>query len=156
MASPSKNLIMSDLISALEGITVANGYKSNVQAVLRTVQDYDSVRTGTGCPAITLKRSNCAYEYRSCDHIDATLTVDLLVHVDGSTDAARYTAIDNLEDDIIAAVSVDITRGGNAIETRVRSTIDDTGDPDTMDSRGGGSSAVITIDIMFERTTAKA
>lgn len=153
MATPAAKLIFDDLVTALEGITVANGYKTNVLSVLF---HSEMPEDATARPTIGVHRMPVQYSYDYPGVLRCTAPVTLFGHVDGATEAARFAAIENLLDDMIAAVHADPTRGGNAIDTIVTQSDDDTGEGGLRYSQGLGASVALQLQVRWDRVTSSS
>lgn len=152
MGTPARKLILDNLATVLAGITVANGYKTTVVTVERVLKDWGTVGAQQ-MPWLGFAPGKETFEHQPCGVIKTTLELKLVGHINASTDAARCTALSNLVDDVIAALNVDTTRGDNAVVTTVVDSETDEGDPDTLDSRGGSGSVVLTVRVLYFRTT---
>jgi hypothetical protein len=80
------------------------------------------------------------------------LTVLIIGHVSGTTQDDRATKLNNLLDDIIAAMNLDTTRGSNAISSTIRQVETDEGAPDAE----GDGSMVVTMDVAYFRGTGSS
>jgi hypothetical protein len=151
MADPNELAILQNLQTTFASISTSGGYKSDVDAaeLFYRAIGYDAEKAGEVVVGIVPTQTTVepyAFEIYRC-----TLTVEVACHVQASGASARYQAISNIVDDIIAAVNSDVTRGGNAIDSKVTLWRSDMGDPDTYDHRGGSGLAVVTVTIIYDR-----
>lgn len=151
MAAPTPIGILADLKTTLEGITIANGYKTDVNKVRNVILTWEGARER---PEIGIYSERTGFAHMPFHEMRSTMTVRLVAHVDAATSDARVTAIENLSDDMIAAVMLAPTRAGCAIDTKITGYTTDQNDPDALDSRGWGATMVMTLEIMYDRTTA--
>jgi hypothetical protein len=153
VATPSRNLILEDIASTLAYITVAHGYATTVTTVERTVKGWDRIGI-QAMPWLGLQIENETFEHHACsEEIRSVLSVAIVGHINAATQALRADAIAALQDDIIAAMNVDQTRGGNATTTLLTSAESDESDPDAIDSKGGQGTLIVRFDIVYYRTT---
>lgn len=164
MGTPARTSILADIAATLATITVANGYKSTVAQVDRYLRDYDDV-DASDKPWLGFFPGPERAEHRFGGCITMTLPVTIVGHVSvASTGAetvdqtARTVALSNLQDDVIAALSADIRRGGNAIETRLSGIASQTdeGVPEHESDAGGSASIQLTFEVVYDRTTGSS
>lgn len=149
MGTPARKLILDNIGTVLNTITTGNGYKTDVTKVQALARGYADVKTGER-PFLGYVPELETVEYLPFNHIRCTLTVRIIGHVSGQSQNDRSTKLNNLIDDIIAAVNLDPTRGTNAINTKMGQFQTDEGDPD---GRGDGS-VLTTLSIVYERSTS--
>lgn len=156
MTTPHKTTILANVKTTLEGITVANGYKSTVVTVEQEIKDWQSIGISQR-PWIGFRPTRETFEPEGPHYIRVKMGLYIGAHVNASTEALVDAAIVNLQDDIIAAMYSDPTLGDTAVDVRILNGQDDIGDPDRA---GGGSSDGYsgTLDqnweIEYERTTS--
>jgi hypothetical protein len=144
---------MENIATVLATITVANGYKTTVTTVERNLKGWDRIGV-QGMPWIGLHVESEDFEHHACSNvIRAQLRVAIVAHINAATQALRATGIANLQDDIIAAMNVDQTRGGNASSTYLLSSESDESDPDAIDSKGGQGTVIVRFEVVYFRTT---
>ena len=147
MATPSRKLILDDIKTTCEGIAVAAGFKSNVATVLRVAKTWTQAKN-LAKPLIAIVAGAERIEERGFNFIDAFWTVSLIGYIEKDADPdVNLTRINELQDDMIAALHADIRRGGNAISTKAKSF-----ETDEMDE-AGQESMVMGFEIHYERTT---
>jgi hypothetical protein len=152
MADPSYNLILQNILTTLSGISIADGYKTDVATVYGSVEDWEAAHETGVFPWLGVMSGLVRSEYQPGQMMRVAMTVSIVAHVMAGTLPEKITLIGNLQDDIIAAMHQDITRGGNAVMTTLTDQQDDSGDSGSMDDRGGSSSAVLTFEIVYFRT----
>lgn len=154
MATPARRSLFTQLKTQLEAISTGSGYKTTVGAVELTAKDWSSARKESTMPYIGIKPGVTEYAYQPSDCVRSVLAVDLALHLqpDTATDAARYDAMQDFIDDVFRAINTDHTLGDNAVNCIVRRDVTDEGDPDATDSTGVGVSAVVTLEVVFNRT----
>ena len=146
MATPARRLILSNLKSTIEGVTVANGYKTNIVTVESVAKSFaDTVSGEKPWVGIYPKRESLAYEHGGV--IRVTFTALLICHISRATASVRADSLNDLLDDLIAVLSVDTTRGGNAVMTSIVTVETDEGDPDAY----GHGSMVATTEVIYYR-----
>lgn len=146
MGTPSRQLIVSNLKTTLETITVANGYKSTLHTVQILAKSWLQVPQVIR-PWMGVVPQETRYQYLPAGLIRSTFHIDLIAHVANGTYDEKRERLSNLVDDVFAAVSVDTTRNGNAISTTISETDTDEGDPET------DGTLVIKLDVVYMRTT---
>ena len=151
MATPARRLILQNLKTTLESITTSNGYKNTVNTVESVAKGFSDTATGDK-PWIGIYPQQESFQFEHGSRIRVTLTLLIMVHISGATVDSRSSVLNDFLDDIIAAVSVDTTRGGNAVMTTVNSVQTDEGDPDAY----GNGSMVISNDITYFRTQSSS
>jgi len=150
MASPPRQLILDNVKTVFETISIANGYKTNVALVEKVIRDWQDVGPGDR-PWIGFMPQLQLFEQYSFANLRVTLPILIAAHVMADTEALADTAITDIEDDIIAALGLDTTRGGNATFTKLVSQQDDLGDPDSTDHNGAGGTLVIIANVVYHR-----
>lgn len=153
MATPNSTGIINDLITALEAITTAGGYKTDVEKVTRTVKTWDEA---TQRPEIGVGKGAVQYRYEYANCIRCTMRVTLGAHILAADAETRLTAVENILDDIIAAVHDDYTRSGNAIKTTIVNSEDDLGVGHAVTHQGYGASLAVELQIEWTRTTGSS
>jgi hypothetical protein len=151
MGTPNRKLILNNLQSTFEGITVANGYKTTITKVQALARGFADVKSGER-PFIGYVPQAEQVEHFPFDLLRCTLNISIIGHVSGSSQADRSTKLNNLIDDITAAFYEDPTRGTNAITSRLGQIETDEGDPD---GKGDGSVLMQAV-IIYQRNTNKS
>ena len=149
MVTPRRKLILDDYITALSGITIANGYKTTVVTVERVIKSWEGSKPGEK-PSIGIlpQREDITHEPSQQMRVD--MTVVLVCHVIGTSAADRYTKLNDLLDDVIVALNFDTSRNGQAVSTTIVSVETDEGDDDAL----GDGTMVVHTRCVFYRTTA--
>lgn len=151
MGTPARKLILTNLQTTFEGITTGGGFKTTVTKVQALARGFADVKTGER-PFIGYVPQAEQVEYQPFNRIRCTLNVSVIGHVNGGDLSDRSTKLNNLIDDLIAALNADPTRGGNAINTKVTQFETDEGDPD---GRGDGS-VLAQVQIQYERSVSSS
>jgi hypothetical protein len=153
MADPSELAALEALRTTLAGITTTGGaYKSTVNAVEYHYRTWEDAARA-GLTIIGMVPGKTMYVGEQGGRLRATCTVTLVCHTVGTTHASCYRAIQLLTDDVIKAVYSDHTLGGNVFDSRVVSSESDIGDPDTFSHLGRSATAVVTVELQYDRTT---
>ena len=100
-------------------------------------------------PWIGIMPQQQTFAYEPGSSMRCVMPVLIVAHLHAATKAEVIDDVDDLHDDIIAALMVDETRGGHAAMTFIDSEQDDTGDPD---SKASGTLEMI-IRVIYYRTT---
>lgn len=158
MGASARHLALDNLVTALGTISVANGYVTDVTEVAMRAFEWETVWHDYTLPVIGVVPQETRYEYIASQ---GTLALGNVIRVIQSVAIEfGYAAGDQedawndgdaLIDDIIGAIHVDPTRGGNALHTRILSSQTDAGNPDIMDSRGGTAMGIIRVEISLVR-----
>jgi hypothetical protein len=144
----NRSAILSNLQSTLQSITIANDYKTNVARVEIVPRGWTWTQVSTGDrPFIGIMTGRVVPQVQPAMTIYETMPFRLMCFVQASSGALKTTAIDNLEDDITAALYADQSRGGAAYMT----TISDIDRDDISDQTQGF--LTMTVDVKFYRTT---
>lgn len=145
MATPNRRLVLQNIKTVLETITTGNGYKTTIDTVEALGKSWATVKTGQKpWLGIVPQRESLKFEY---SNIRVTLPVLIIGHVTGTTQDDRASKLNDLLDDVIAALNTDTTRSNNAISTTVTTVETDEGAPDG----DGDGSMVITVDVVYFR-----
>lgn len=111
--STARQTIVAALITALETISVTNGYRS---AVGDHVYAWPDPRLDPDhLPALVVHDTSAPVDLEPHPYFSHTLTVEIYVIAAGST---ASSALSDIMADILKAVGVDHTLGGLAIQTR--------------------------------------
>ena len=145
MATPTRRLVLQNVKTVLETISTGNGYKTNVATVEALGKSWATVKPGEKpWIGIVPQRESLKFEY---SNIRVSLAVLIIGHVSGTTQDDRAGKLNDLLDDIIAALNTDTTRDNNAISTTVATVETDEGAPDG----DGDGSMVATVNITYLR-----
>ena len=119
MADTIKTQILSNLITAIEGVTEANGYNRTVRKAAREAKDLNT-------PLRDLVFVSTQFETKDkpllSDKVEVTLHITIACVVEDSSDLAK--AVDNIAADVEKAICTDVSRGTLAIDTVVTRTED--------------------------------
>jgi len=156
VATPSRELAIDNIATALSAILTASGYKTNAgNNVNRYITGWFDAEIGTdpwvGFAMIGATR----VEHQPAGRMLVTAPFTVIAHTNSLSGATKTADLAAVEDDIIAALMSDVTRNGNAIWTKHLSTNSDEGNPDSDDSRGGSGTIVMTFEMAYRRTTGK-
>ena len=151
MATPARLLILQNVKTTMESITVANGYKNDVKKVEAVAKGFADTAINEK-PWIGIYPQQESFKFEPGGRIRVTLSFMILVHISGATVSDRASVLNDFLDDVIASLGVDGTRGGNAVMTTISSVETDEGDPDAY----GNGSMVISSEIVYFRTQSKS
>ena len=145
-----------DIVDAMEEISIANGYATDVATVVQRFLDWETGRLDVPLPAIGVVPGEARYEEQSVPTASTSVvrvrtSVSIQYVYAAETQTEVWQSGYEMADDIIAAVSVDRTRSGNALTTRIVSVETDAGNADTMDSRGGTAAGIVFLELDFWR-----
>lgn len=118
-----RELILANLLTVLQGISVANGYNLSPQTVARGAR---SIETTRSFPALYLPGGQSIHDGFDFVNDKAQLRAVIIGYVNNQTGAV--TELNQLVADVEYAVLLDTTRGGTAISTDIESLIDWTQD----------------------------
>jgi hypothetical protein len=140
--------------TALEAISVANGYRTNVARVERFVRPIENVRVR---PSVCWAVTDIDYTgHEGGDRLAALMRLSVIGHVRASSAEDREDKICHIADDIIGAMLADPGRGldadgPNAIVTRVR------GQRDTVtESEEADAFVVIDFEVEYMRPAGRS
>jgi len=151
MGTPVRQLILDNVNTVLGTISIAGGYKTDVTTIARSVKSWEELGASQ-MPFIGFAPvGQSTPSYKPNGFIDVRLPLTIVGHVNSQSGAAKTEDLAKLEDDIIAAMNADTTRGGNAIRTNWNGTSTDEGNPDSDDHRGGSGSLVMSFEILYQR-----
>ena len=149
MGTPARKSILDNIGTVLATITTGNGYKTTVVSVEPFAKGWGDMGAGLK-PFIGFAPGSERFQYQPCGSIRVALNVALTCHISGSTQSARSTALNDLLDDIIKALSLDTSRGNNAIATTVSQVETDEGSPDSSEE----GSMLVGVEVAYLRTTS--
>lgn len=156
MADSNRLAALKNLVTVMGTITAGNGYATTVATVVKSFVDWETGPPRGTLPIVAVVPLDATYDYLSarttaCVGVRITQNVAIEYVYSATTQDIVWQTGDELADDIIAAVSVDRTRGGNAMDTRVVSVETDSGNVDTMDSRGGVAAGIVRLAVDLAR-----
>ena len=129
MATPSRKLIVDNIKTTLEGITVAGGYKTTVAKVEVLAKTWLQVAEVVR-PWLGIVPKETMYQHLPGGLVRSTFKIDIIGHVIKGTYAEKRERLANLLDDQWAALNVDDTRGSNAVSTFITESETDEGAPE--------------------------
>lgn len=157
-----REAILDDVASTLAGITIANGFLTDVVTVDRAFRTYDEVDKAL-MPWVGFWPGPERPRISSFEMLDVTLPINVLAHVavahegnETAFQAAATEAASNIQRDIISALMTDIRRDANAIETVPAPgshSETDEGVPDVVTNDGGTVTVKMTFEVLFEVST---
>ena len=145
MAVPSRKLIIDNLKSTLESITVAGGYKSTVTKVEVLAKTWLQVSEAIR-PWLGIVPQETSYEHLPAGRVRSVFNIDIIGHVANGTYEEKRTRLADLLDDVWGAVNVDLTRGANAVNTMITTSETDEGAPEAE------GTIVISLNVVYMRT----
>ena len=151
MGTPARTSILSNVGTTLATITTGNGYKVTIVTVEPVGKTWAGVPKGLK-PWVGYIPLAETLSYLPGGQIRCVLPVQIIVHISEATQADRATKLNNLLDDIIAALNVDTTRGSNAISTTVLSVDTDEGSPDAIHE----GTMVLSTEVAYMRTSSSS
>jgi len=155
MGTPNRTSILDNIETTLTGITTANGYKTDVTTVERVLKTWDEVGSEQ-YPWLGFLAGIATPEYQPGNLMRMILPFTLFGHINEPS-STKSDALSDLEDDLIAALNADQTRGDYAVSTTIKTIMSDDGDPDSDEgSKGGSGTIVMEIEIVYMRTTASS
>ena len=152
MATPARRLILDNVASVLATVSVANGYKTNVTTVARALVSWGEIGAAQMPWLGFAPVGQSTPSYKPNDLINVTMPLTIVGHVNSMSGATKTEELADLEDDLIAVINLDTTRGGNAIRTNWLGTQTDEGNPDSDDHRGGSGTLVMMWEILYQRS----
>jgi hypothetical protein len=161
-----RKLIFDNLIAALKSIKIADGYKLTAQTVERYVMGWDEIphENSAGAPltpwfgaALIGGAEVIDHHVRGLLHVTMPFIVMGYVASEFSGDFTedwRGDRESELFDDITAAIMADVTRGGNAVTTKITEQWADTGLPvkDAVERGRNIAGVVVRGQIKYYRT----
>ena len=151
MSTPVRQLILDNISTALSAISIAGGYKTDVATVSRAIKSWGEIGASE-MPFVSFAPVGQALPtYKPNGYIDVRMPFTVVSHVNSLSGATKTADLAKLEDDIIAALNADTTRGGNAIRTNWQGSQTDEGNPDSDDYRGGSGTIVMAFEILYQR-----
>lgn len=124
--STRPGLILANIKTALEGITTAAGYWATVADVLYH-EDYAIEKMGEAMPVMVLASGDETVSSRHLRGSDPLVTIEWEVHVFGlhrgrtAAEAWGVNQVAQMRHAIAKALGADRTRGGYAIDTKMKS-----------------------------------
>ena len=142
--------IIAAILGGLQGITVANGYATDVVEVEKLFKSWDDVPESKK-PWLGFAPDVERYEYQPSHQIRCYLDLRLIGHVSEKTIDARYDKIENLTDDIIRALRQSVIRSGCASSITLTELQTDQADP--LAYGAGSFTMLFRIDYMRQEPT---
>ena len=145
MAVPSRKLIIDNLKTTLESISISGGYKSDVTKVEVLAKTWLQV-SAVIRPWLGIVPQETAYEHLPAGRVRSIFHIDIIGHVSNGSYEEKRTRLADLLDDVWGAVNVDLTRGANAVNTMITTSETDEGAPEAE------GTIVISLDVVYMRT----
>jgi len=151
VSNPAIEAIMANLKTTLAGITVAAGFNTTVATVERVARNSNEADANPK-PWIGLVKMAApkpiAYPF---GQYRCTQPIAIFGYIEESNPETKAAKLAKLEDDIIAAIHTDPTRGGVAITTGLAGLSEtDEAQPSSTETVGALS---IQIEVIYDRTT---
>jgi len=138
----TREKILDAIDARLKTITVVNGYRNTVAVVERVVKDWDTSGGADARPWLGFMPIEDTVTYQPFGEMRREMGISVVGHISAGDAATRNERLCDLLRDVRFAMNVDPTLGGACMMITLRSEQADDGDPDTIDSRGGGGSFV--------------
>ena len=142
MSDSLKTQILDNLVTAIEGVTEANGYSRTVRAVSREAKDLVSAERDM---VYVESQYQTKEKELLSDKVEVELHVGLVCVVEDRSSLSQ--AVDDLTRDIEKAIKVDGTRGGLAKDTRVLRV-----DDHVVEELEPTAGAIMEVEITFRHT----
>lgn len=153
MATPARTGILLDILSTLQGITVSNGYNTEVTAVGTTLLSREEARLIGEPPVLCFGPGKDIPTHMAFEDMRVVMPVVILGYIEETEWADRSAKLNLLIDDIIAVLSVDTTRGENCVSTYFSGFDTDEQDPDAATGlKDGGGTCIVELSIPYYRT----
>lgn len=146
MALPLRKQIINNIETTLETIRPSNGYRVKVTKVERIMRHWDEVNSAER-PWVGFFAGIQLYQHQPFNTIRIVMPVVLMAYMFEKDTDIRQDILAALEDDLVVALNADITRGGCATSTTIKTIQTDEGDDD------GHGIIKIEFDIVYYRTT---
>jgi len=152
MGTPARTSIILGIQTALNTISIANSYNTDVVTVDPFLRTRDDVDPGLR-PYLAFGLGRETFEHQSFRNarIQAPLVIVGYISTDDWT--AASSEINLLVDDVIALINSDPTFGGNAVSTKLDGLETDEADPDRASTTGWGCAFVMECTLTFFRDT---
>lgn len=154
MGTPARTNILLEIKSALEAITVTNGFNTEVATVEPIIRSRDDVLDGER-PYLGFGAGREEIEHLCFQDMRVVMPVTIVGYLDEPTSwTARSAALNLLIDDVLAKLSSDPTLNSNAVSIYFDGQETDEPDPDAGASAGspGGGTLIIYLKIPYYRT----
>jgi hypothetical protein len=153
VGTPARTNILLEIKSALEGITVANGYNTEVTAVSPTLYSRDEYQKIGTPPVICFGAGDDRPKHHAFQDMRVEMPVVILGYIQETDWTTRSANLNLLIDDIIAKLSSDPTLNSNAVSIYFESWGTDEADPDaTTGFPDGAGTCIVELRIPYYRT----
>lgn len=128
--------ILANIDTALNNISQANGYYTDVQTISRVLVPWQDVPSNH-MPWVGVLTDKLIANTGSAGPEDRLeVPIWIVAHITATDEDDKIDKLAKIENDIYTALNVDVRRGNNAIETRLIDIDTDIGDPDCRDTAG--------------------
>jgi hypothetical protein len=153
--TPVRELILADIKSTLESISTANGYKTAVDTVEPFLRSRDEVKSGER-PYIGFGPDSETAEHYSFGTIRVQLPFTVVGYIEEADWATASGKINDLRDDIVAAIMEDPTLGANCTQVILLNDLTSEADPDRRSIPGDGGAVVLNFRVTYYRDSASS
>jgi len=157
MATPTRTTILATIQTTLEGIVTGSGYKTEINTVEPYLRGREDVQEGER-PYLGFGFDTELYEHQSYHNMRDASKLFVTGCVDtGATWATMSAALNNLIDDVIAAMHPAAGArplGGYATSVKCTATDSDESDPDALAT--GYAWCFLEFEIVYFRETTKS
>ena len=154
MTQTRREAIVRDVVDTLENITVANGYRTTVGSVEFVLREWEDAKRSGTFPCLGVSILSESFAYMPSNIIEVSMKIGLTSHSDAPPGEDKLEALSDLQDDIIAAMHVDVTRSANA--TRTALVLDSTDEADPYSGSRPTGTRLMDWLITYERTTGQS
>lgn len=151
MGTPRRKSILDNVQTSLEAIDGSGDYKTTVATVKNYLVPFDHEELGAASmPWVGYMPGLERFTPRPNKQMISVMPLTVLAHVN-TTFTNKTANLTDLQDDIIAALGADTTRGGYAVRTTLRESQTDEGDDTSYDRHGGTGTIAMTFEIEYRR-----
>lgn len=151
-----RELILADIKSTLESVSTANGYKTAVDTTEPVLKSRDEIPEGKR-PYIGFGPDRETYEHMMGNTMRVQMPFTVVGYIGDEVDWATASGeINDIRDDIIAAIMEDPTMGGNCTQVLVLDDLTDEADPNRRDISDDGGAVVVNFRVTYYRDTASS
>ena len=151
MGTPARKNILDNVGTVLNTITTGNGYKTTLATVEAFTKGWGDMGSGAK-PFVGYAPGPERLQFLPGNQIRVRLDLIITCHISGTTQDARSVALNNLLDDLIAALNLDTTRGGHAVSTTITQAESDEGSPDANHE----GSMLVRAEVVYFRNTSSS
>ena len=155
MGTPVRTSVLADIKSTLEAVSTANGFKTDVDTVEPFLRSRDEVKPGER-PYLAFGADRETYEHYCFGTMRVQMPFTVVGYITQNDWTAASAAINNLRDDVIAAIMADPTLGGNATQVLLLEDLTDEADPNRGDIPADGGAVVLNFRVTYYRDTSSS